>query len=35
VRDVDGGEPRVAVDGRDLGEPGGWDPYRLWSGRQG
>ena len=34
VRDVDGGEPRVAVDGRDLGEPGGWDPYRLWSGRQ-
>ena len=35
VRDVEGGAPRVAVDGHDLGEPGGWDPYRLWTGQQG
>ena len=30
-----GGAPRVTVDGRDLDAEGGWDPYRLWSGRQG
>lgn len=35
VRDPAGGAPRVTVDGSDLGEAGGWDPYRLWSGAQG
>ncbi|KIU03655.1 thiamine-phosphate kinase [Frigoribacterium sp. MEB024] len=35
VRDPAGGAPRVTVDGSDLGESGGWDPYRLWSGEQG
>jgi len=35
VRDLGEGAPRVSLDGRDLGEPGGWDPYRLWSGQQG
>ena len=35
VRDTAGGAPRVTLDGSDLGEAGGWDPYRLWSGGQG
>jgi thiamine-monophosphate kinase len=35
VSDPAGGAPRVTVDGSDLGEAGGWDPYRLWSGALG
>lgn len=35
VHDRAGGAPRVTVDGSEPGEPGGWDPYRLWSGARG